>query len=360
MTGRTTLARQLSIAMVALAVATTVTSTLAFYLVYDLLGRWRIVELPSDGSDTTGWDIGITLGLCLLGLLLAPIMALRLARRIVQPLDAVGAAARQIAGGSLDTRAKLSDGAYGETALLVADFNAMASRLQRMAEDVTIWNAQIAHELRTPLTVLKGRLQGAKDGVFNFDTELVDGLLTQVEGLSRLVDDLRSVSLADSGRLELALTAVDLAAELDDIAPELRSMLEPAGFRLRLEATHGQVIVDVVRIRQAILALVDNALCHADPCEIVITTTLNKETAVIMVADHGPGLAVAFEEDAFRLFVRGVDAGTRSSSGSGLGLAIVRGIAHAHGGDVRFERTPGTAAFAITLPRAGVPVGQSG
>jgi two-component system sensor histidine kinase AdeS len=250
--------------------------------------------------------MGITLGVCLLGLLLALGVAMWLARRIVGPLGAVGHAARQIAAGDLATRVEAMPEAQGETALLIADFNSMADRLQSMAEDVSIWNAQIAHELRTPLTILQGRLQGAKDGVFPLDAALVDGLLKQVAALTRLVEDLRSVSLADSGRLELRLTSVDLAAEIEDMAPLLRAMIEPAGFALKLALEPGTVRADASRVRQAILALVDNARRHADPCTLTIATRLVAgERATITVADAGPGLSAGMEQAAFRQFVRG-------------------------------------------------------
>ncbi len=220
--------RQLWTAMAALSVVTILISTAAFYIVYVLLERWRIVAPLPPGTDAfTGLDVSITLAVCVLGLPLALGGAVWLARRIVRPLSAVGEAARRIAGGDLATRVNAIPDAQGETAVLIADFNAMAARLQRMADDVSIWNAQIAHELRTPLTIL----QGAKDGVFPLDALLIDGLLAQVSGLTRLVEDLRSVSLAGSSQLELLLTEIDLALEVFDMAPTLTLMLEPVGFR---------------------------------------------------------------------------------------------------------------------------------
>lgn len=340
------LTRQLSLAMAALSVLMIAVSTAAFYVAYALLERWRIVApTPSETEDTVEVDIAITLGIAIVGLAIAIALAVWLARRIVGPMGAVGDAARQIAQGDLAARVEPSPEAQGETATLIADFNAMADRLERMAEDVSTWNAQIAHELRTPLTILHGRLQGAKDGVFPLDAALLDGLLVQVSGLTRLVEDLRSVSLADSGRLELVLTEVDLAAEIEGLAPTLRSMLEPAGFTLALDLAPGTIRADAARIRQAVLALVDNAYRHADPCEIVIRVAYLPGGASIAVEDNGPGLAPGFEEDAFRLFVSGGTSGT----GTGLGLSVVRGIARAHGGQIAFRRDGIRSAFEIRL-----------
>lgn len=346
MTGGVSLTRQLSVAMTALAMVMIAVSTAAFYIVYAVLERWRIVaSMPSNAEDTTRLDIGITLGICLVGLVIAIALAVWLARRIVRPIGAVGDAARQIAQGDLATRVEPLPEAHGETALLIADFNAMADRLERMADDVSVWNAQIAHELRTPLTILHGRLQGAKDGVFPLDAALVEGLLAQVAGLTRLVEDLRSVSLADSGRFDLVLTDVDLAAEIEDMAPTLRAILEPAGFSLTLDLMPGTIRGDAVRIRQAVLALVDNARRHAEPCAIVIRVAYTRDGASIAVEDAGPGLPHGFEEDAFRQFVRG----GRSADGSGLGLSVVRGISRAHGGNVTYRRDRARSVFEITL-----------
>lgn len=338
------LARQLWTAMAALSVMTILISTAVFYIVYALLERWRIVAPLPPGTDAfTGLDVSITLGICVLGLLLALGVAVWLSRRIVRPLSAVGEAARRIADGDLATRVDAIPDAQGETALLIADFNAMAGRLQRMADDVSIWNAQIAHELRTPLTILRGRLQGAKDGLFPLDASLIDGLMAQVVGLTRLVEDLRSVSLAGSGQLELMLTDVDLALEVEDMAPALRSMLEPTGFALTLDLQPGTARADAGRIRQAILALVDNARRHADPCMVRISISIANSHASITVADAGPGIPPDIRGDAFNQFIRG----PQSKRGSGLGLAVVRGIARAHGGDVYYNASVGVSAFVI-------------
>ncbi|GAA0001266.1 hypothetical protein BRDID11002_12660 [Bradyrhizobium diazoefficiens] len=112
----------------------------------------------------------------------------------------------------------------------------MAQRLQDNADDMIAWNAAIAHELRTPLTILKGRLQGIADGVFTPDEASIGNLLLQIDGLSRLVDDLRTVTLADSGRLDLGRGPVALAAEIQNVADLLEPVLANAGFSLELTA----------------------------------------------------------------------------------------------------------------------------
>lgn len=347
MIGRGGLTRQLSIAMATLAFVVIVVSTAAFYIVYAVLERLRMVApMPPGVADTTGLDVGITLAVCVVGVIAALATAIRLARRIIRPLGELGEAARRIAEGNLATRVATVPGAHGETAMLVADFNAMADRLQRMSDDVKLWNAQIAHELRTPLTILRGRLQGAKDGVFPVDEQLIEGLMKQVDGLTRLVEDLRSVSLAENGRLDLRLEDVDLVAELNDIRPLLSSLLTPAGFDLTYDLQPATVRADPARIRQAVIALVDNARRHADPCTLCISVHRDRAGTTITVSDDGPGLAPGFDEDAFRQFVRGVDR----PGGSGLGLSVVRAIARTHGGEASYRRQQDRSHFDIIFP----------
>ncbi|WP_394659583.1 sensor histidine kinase [uncultured Novosphingobium sp.] len=164
--------------------------------------------------------------------------------------------------------------------------------------------------------------------------------------MTRLVEDLRSVSLAGSGQLELLLIEVDLSSEVVDMAPTLTLMLEPVGFSLKLDLHPCTARADIGRIRQAILALVDNASRHADPCVLTISTSGVNGEASITVADAGLGLPHDLVRDAFSQFVRG----TQSQGGSGLGLAVVRGIARAHGGDVHYEADSGVFAFVMKWP----------
>ncbi|OAN57641.1 ATP-binding protein [Sphingomonas sp. TDK1] len=347
---RMSLARQLAIAMAALATMAIVATSATFYIVYAVLERLQVIApLPPGVDGFTSLDLGITLTGCLFGALLALAIALWVSRRIVRPLRALGDAARRIAEGDLATRIEPMPEAHGETALLIADFNAMAGRLRGMSEDVSTWNAQIAHELRTPLTILRGRLQGAQDGVFALDAQLIAGLLQQVDGLTRLVEDLRSVSLADSGRLELTLTEVDVRAEVEALAPALASMLAPAGFGLALDLRPGFVRADPARLRQAILALVENARRHADPCVLRIETDFIDSVAAISVIDGGPGLRSGFQNRAFDPFARDT-RDTRDTQGTGLGLAVVRAIARAHGGDAAYARTATQSIFRLNLP----------
>lgn len=270
----------------------------------------------------------------------------QLARRIVLPLTSLAETARRIADGDLSARAVAGDQTIGETADLVEDFNAMAARLEGLAAGMVAWNASIAHELRTPVTILKGRLQGVWDGVFDMDEATLTSLLKQVDGLARLVEDLRVVSLADSGRLHLQLERVDLARVIGELKQAVEPGLIAAGFTPDWRLQPAPAVCDPVRLRQAVLALIENARVHATPGPLIIATEAIVGAVCISVTDAGPGLPAGLDAVAFDPFQRA----SSSDAGSGLGLSVVRAVAEAHGGSVAYSRSGQGSAFEIRTP----------
>lgn len=278
---------------------------------------------------------------------IAVIAGIQLARRIVLPLTSLAEAARNIADGDLSARAVVDDRSLGETAVLVDDFNLMAGRLEALAQGMVTWNAAIAHELRTPVTILKGRLQGVWDGVFEMDEATLTSLLKQVDGLARLVEDLRVVSLADSGHLRLKLEVVDLAQVIGELRDAVEPGLATAGFSTEWSLAPAVALCDPVRLRQATLALVENARVHATPGPLTIGTGVTADTLWIRVEDSGPGLAAGLETRIFNPFQRQAGA----TAGSGLGLAVVRVVAEAHEGVANYRPgASGGSTFELAIP----------
>lgn len=279
-----------------------------------------------------------------------------LARRIVLPLTSLALAARRITGGDLSARAVADDRSLGETASLVDDFNSMAARLEDMADGMVAWNAAIAHELRTPVTILKGRLQGVWDGVFVMDDATQISLLKQIDQLSRLVEDLRIVSLADTERLHLQIESVDLAQVVGELREAVEPDLKAAGFLPQWTLEPVVVTCDATRVRQAVSALIENVRTHATPGPITVGVGRHDAHAVLSVEDSGPGLAPGFALRAFDPFHRN----PHSAKGSGLGLSVVRAIVDAHGGQVRCQPGAlGGSRFEIDLPiQAVAPVAR--
>lgn len=357
---RAGLSRQILLAMSAITVLAGIVVFFGTYLVYSVIVA--VYPLPETDGWLTSLDLVIFAGLILVALPIAVIVALRLARRILDPLESLARSARKIATGDLSARATAGKSALGETASLVGDFNTMAQRLQDMAADMALWNATIAHELRTPLTVLKGRLQGIIDGVFEPDERTLRRLILQVDGLARLVEDLRTVTLADSGHLDLRIVPTRLARELADIAELMAPDLTADGFDLKLDLDDLVVEIDATRVRQAVLAMISNARRHAVRGAITIRLTAVEGAAVVVIADQGPGIAPELAGRVFEPFVRGDPDRAKKNGGNGLGLSVVRAIMEAHGGTLRYRTAPGGGAqfeMVFRLSRRPAPADRS-
>lgn len=350
------LSRQIALSMMAMAFGVTLLFLLTSYAFYFLWRAYWPEQYSTENWIPTGPELAWMIGTTLAGLLLAVVVAVGLSRRILVPLNSVTDSIRRVAQGELDARAEAGDRSLGEAALLADDFNALAEKLQRMTEEQTFWNAAIAHELRTPVTILRGRLQGLADGVFEPDPSQFRSLLGQVEGLSRLIEDLRALSLAESGHLYLQWQETDLAAEIRSVVEFCSDALRSAGQHPVLNLQDSSMHCDPTRIRQALLALLENARRHAVPGTIRIQTRLKNGQCSLSVEDDGPGIAEDVVAHVFQAFRR-AETTRSNTSGSGLGLAVVATIAQAHGGKASCSSTAGGGTqFMLTWPnRARLP-----
>jgi len=289
-----------------------------------------------------------------IGLIGAAYAGDRLARRISRPVEAVAGAARRLAEKNIFSPEEIpEDCDFEETAQLVHDFNEMARRIDQGINETRILNLAIAHELRTPLTIVKGRLQGFIDGVFTPNDAAFRALIDQIEGLARTADDLRTISLAAANRLEMRIATVDLGAEAASVVEVMRPDFTEIGMTLELDASTSLVPGDAQRIRQALIALLDNARRYAAKGRVVVQIRSTRDTGILRVKDEGPGMPPEFVSRAFTVFERGEESRSRSSGGSGLGLSVVEAIMTAHGGAVRIDNDVGMGVtFELSLPRA--------
>ena len=350
------LSRQIALTMMAIAFGVTLLVVLTSYVFYFFaVSYWP--ELFNQSSLIPNGPEWIWIGATTLtGLALAIVVGVHLARRILVPLNSVTDGIRRVAQGDLGARAIAGDRSLGEAAGLADDFNALASQLQRTTEEMAFWNAAIAHELRTPVTILRGRLQGLAEGVFPPDESQFRSLLNQVDGLTRLIEDLRAVSLAESGHLHLHIQETDLDAEVESVVDFCRHALQTADQRPVLDLNAKSAMCDSVRIRQALLALLDNARRHAAPGNVFIQTRQQDGWCILRVEDEGPGIPPESASEVFSAFRRMRDRSeTATDAGSGLGLAVVAAIARAHQGDARcFPSTKGGACFELRWPQHGI------
>lgn len=342
------LSRQIARSMMVIALGVTLLVIFTAYVFYYFWETYWPEHVPEIGLFPTAPELVWMVGTTIIGLCFAIWVAISLSRRILAPLNSVTDGIRRVAQGDLSARAIADDRSLGEATQLADDFNLLAEKLQRMTEEQTFWNAAIAHELRTPVTILRGRLQGLAEEVFTPDEAQFRRLLLQVEGLNRLIEDLRVVSLAESGHLDLTLQSVDLADEIKSVADLVFEPLATAGQHLILDIQVQHARCDPARIRQALLALLENARKHAVPGSIRVQARMDNGVYRLSVSDEGPGIATEFLPYVFTAFRRAPEA---RNSGSGLGLAVVAAIAHAHGGEATCGPTSlGGTVFDIFWP----------
>ncbi|RGP35422.1 ATP-binding protein [Pseudotabrizicola alkalilacus] len=315
--------------------------------------------LYPDAAYDENWRLGDTVMVGVLlsvALMAASLIGWRLARRIVAPLKTVAGAARLIATGDFSARAEVLHDSYGEAGALVADFNLMAERLQRAEAELTYSNSAIAHELRTPLTILRGRLQGLSDGVFEPTPQLYERLISHVDDLSRIVDELRALALSNAGQLDLICTQADLGAEAAVTLASLESDLSGAGITLTRTLHPATTFADGARLRQAFVAVLENCRRYAPGSAVHVETGVEGDTVYFRCTDTGLGLSEENRARAFDRFWRADESRGRSLGGSGLGLPIVRAIARAHGGEALILPSERSGlAVEIRLPRRALP-----
>ena len=201
---------------------------------------------------------------------------------------------------------------------------------------------------------MQARLDALEDGVYTLNSDQVALLSEQTQQLTRLVDDLRTLTLAEAGRLSLHPEALDLVGLSARVVRDLHDRAGARGVTLHLDApTPTPLRADAGRIRQIAVNLLENALQHAAG-RVQVSVVNEGETALLHVDDDGPGIPEESREAVFTRFLRLDSSRTRGTGGSGLGLAIVQELAQAHGGAAQAGQSPlGGARFTVRLPTDG-------
>jgi two-component system OmpR family sensor kinase/two-component system sensor histidine kinase BaeS len=303
----------------------------------------------------------VWIGGCGLALAL-PILAVAIGASVFRsyaiPLADIMDAAEAVATGDLEVRVKESGSR--EFQRLAHSFNRMTEELARTDQQRRNLTADVAHELRTPLHIIQGNLEGILDGVYAPTAEHIDATLQETRTLARLVDDLRTLSLAESGQLPLHLEEVDVHDLLADVATSFGPQAESAGIHLCVDADASVPLTlygDPGRLDQVLGNLVSNALRHTPPGGSITLGAAAMQTAdgsqvQLTVADTGEGIAAKDLPFIFDRFWRADRARTHvGGTGSGLGLAITGQLVKAHGGTITVSSTQGVGTtFSITLP----------
>nr|WP_244647230.1 HAMP domain-containing sensor histidine kinase [Sphingomonas sp. CFBP 13728] len=297
-------------------------------------------------------DLGFVGTIALVSILVGGGVAMIFARRISRPITAVARAAALVSAGDRSVRVERGK-TPGETGDLIESFNRMAADIDAYERERTVLTAGLAHELRTPLTILKGRLHGLADGVIDPATGEADRLLRQVEHLSHLVEDLRTLAHADAGELDLDRRPVDLAVLLGMAVGDLRASAAERGVSITESYETVCVRGDPVRLTQVTTNILTNAIKHApDHSTIDVAVFTATGHAIVSVTDEGDGFAPADETRMFMPFWRAGTDKLAGRPGSGVGLTLAAKIAEAHGGRIRAKNRVDRsgACFSVWLP----------
>ena len=286
--------------------------------------------------------------------LIAVVLALTLggflAYTMTRSLHELKEATVDIAKGKFGRQVKVRS--KDEIGMLAVAFNQMSAALDRATKARRQMTADIAHDLRSPLSVITGYAEALNDKKLPGNQEVYNILLQEARHLDRLVDDLRLLSLADTGELPLVLQATQPKALLERVVSRhiVASRQRQVELVVRLGEDCPQVNVDVERMSQVLDNLIVNAFRYTPQGGKVTMEAVATHGEVLMrVKDTGSGISPEDLPHIFDRFYRG-DKSRPHNGESGLGLAIAKSIVEAHGGEIHAASKPGEGAeFTITL-----------
>jgi signal transduction histidine kinase len=288
----------------------------------------------------------------LLAVGIALLLTFFLSRRILAPVKALTAAARQFGKGDFSQRVDFRG--KGEVNELAQSFNSMADNLERNERLRRNMVADIAHELRTPLSNLRGYLEAIVDGVVKPDDDAIRSLNEEASSLSRLVDDLQEVSLADAGEIKLIIQPEEISRLIHEVVIALQPKATGRGLTIAAKLPAGLPLlnIDSHRIKQVLHNLLENAIAHTDRGGSITVTAREQDNHVfVSVADTGEGIPEKDLPLIFERFYRVDKSRARATGGSGLGLTIARRLVEAHGGTIEVQSQPGRGSiFTFAIP----------
>jgi two-component system sensor histidine kinase BaeS len=288
-------------------------------------------------------------------LVLAAVVAFLLSKHLLAPIRKLTAGTQALASRRFDTRIEVESN--DELGQLAADFNTMAQTLEKYERMRQQWISDIAHELRTPLSILSGEVEALQDGVREVNRDTLDSLRSEARHLSKIVNDLHELSLADAGVLSIKKEPVDpapvLYATLGHFQPRFAENQVTVENRVENQSPT-TVIGDADRLQQLFSNVLENTLRYADsPGTLKIWQDRTANRLTLFFEDSGPGVPEETLERLFDRLYRVDKSRSRTQGGSGLGLSICKSIVNALGGEIRAANAaPGGLRIEIELPLA--------
>jgi len=288
----------------------------------------------------------------LIAVAIALIMTFFLSRRTLAPVKALTSAAKRLGRGDFSQRVQVKD--RSELGELANTFNSMASDLERAEQLRQNMVADIAHELRTPLSNIRGYLEAIRDGVIKPDADTIRSLNEEATLLSRLVEDLHELSLAEAGELKLICQVENIAELIKQTVAEVQTQAIAKGLLVSVDLPDNlpPVNIDPHRISQVLRNLLENAVAHTVIGDAITVTARQKDKYVeVSVTDTGEGIPAEDLPNIFERFYRVDKSRTRATGGTGLGLTITKRLVEAHGGRIEAHSELGQGSrFVFTLP----------
>lgn len=323
----------------------------AGWLVYEPPGRItnRLALHFQHEQFETAWMIAA------LVVVIAAVVSMLLARSFLAPVRRLARGTRALAAGHFDTRVPQTR--RDELGQLARDFNRLAETLQRNEQLRRAFMADMSHELRTPVSVLRAELEAMEDGVRPLNRESLATLQGSIATLTKLIEDLYELSLADAGALNYRMETLDLGALAWEAAQRWQSALADAGLALATDLPDQPVLVtgDRRRLDQLLDNVFRNSLSYTEHGgRIRLAVATEGREAVLYIEDSAPGVPDEALSRLFDRLFRVEGSRSRASGGAGLGLAICRNIAEAHDGRITAYHAPeGGVGIRLTLPLDG-------
>jgi len=282
----------------------------------------------------------------------ALLLGIFLSRTLTRPIRELTEATHAVAGGNLGLQVSVRS--KDEMGVLAVSFNKMSSDLARSSNARKQMTADIAHELRTPLSLILGHAEAVHDGVLPPTTENFEIIREEALRLEHLVDDLRTLSLADAGELSINVQEVSPQKLLNDLQGTYFHIANQKDVKIQLDVASEipMLTIDPGRMTQVLTNILDNALQHTPEGGQINLSAREVEAGVeLSIRDSGPGVKGEDANRIFERFYRTDAARHRDGGGSGLGLAIAKSIVQAHNGQIWAESAPGQGlTVTINLP----------
>jgi signal transduction histidine kinase len=285
---------------------------------------------------------------------IALLLTFILSRRITSPIGALAKAARRLGRGDLSQRVQLSG--EGEVAALGQAFNSMAGNLERAEQLRRNMVADVAHELRNPLSNIQGYLEAIGDRVIKPDATTIHSLSEETALLSRLVNELQELSLAEAGELKLVYQAEDITKLVKEAVNPWQPKVTAKEISLSLDLPDNLPLVNIdwQRVNQVMHNLLENAVAYTHKGSAInVAASAKGKWVEVSVSDTGEGIPAQDLPHIFERFYRVDKSRARATGGRGLGLTIAKRLVEAHGGTITVESELGKGSrFSFTLPTA--------